>query len=122
MAVNKVSIDIWDGETLTADAADSTSDTVDISTAYGAKLFMYLENGATGPTLPAEIQVQERYTKEDGNYVWVSCGGPLKAGVTNEGTYSWPMQFEDTTTAIRIVAGSNTDENVTITVGMTEAL
>ena len=41
--------------TLTADAVDDVGTSVDLSDGYGAAISAKITNGATGPTLPAQI-------------------------------------------------------------------
>jgi hypothetical protein len=78
---------------------------------WGACLHMKLTNGATGPTVPAQIQVEVSPNK----IAWFKFGGIWMGSTANSGIKSWggiiiPMG----TGYLRLVAGSNTDQNVTI--------
>ena len=106
----------FDGLALTADASDVTSISVPLHASDGATAHIKLLNGATGPTLPAEVQVQ--VSPDDS--LWISNGGPLKGGVTNNGAYTWPMDITTGAKFARFVVGSNTDEDVSVSVTVTE--
>jgi len=117
MATTKVVTAIWSTQTLTAAAGDTTSGTQTIDAGYGAALHIKLTNGATGPTIPAQVQVR---VSAD-NTEWYSYGGPLKGGTASNGISSWggipvPIGVE----YLRLVAGSNTGQNVTVDADISE--
>ena len=58
MAITKTSASIWSSTTLTAGAGNTTSTANDLSTVYAATLNIKLVNGGTGPTVPAQVQIQ----------------------------------------------------------------
>jgi hypothetical protein len=96
--------------TLSASAGNQTSNAQDISTGYGAEANIIITNGGTGPTIPAQCQIQ---VSGDGtNYA--NFGNPLVAGVTNSAVYSWSVELPIGVQKVRLVAGSNTGQNVTI--------
>ena len=100
--------------TLTAGAGDTTATGVSIGTKYGVCLLVKLTNGATGPTVPAQCQVQ--VSGDDSNYY--NYGGALVGGTTNAGVYSWdvPLPLDAQALYVRTVSGSNTGQNVTLRV------
>lgn len=117
MATTKNTTTIWDGETLTADDSDTTSSAVDLTDGYGATLNIKLTNGATGPTDAAEVQI--RVSEDDSEYY--DFGGPVVGNTDNNGVVSWggiaiPMGVQ----YLKLVAGSNTDEDVTVDADISE--
>lgn len=116
MATTKVVAAIWSGETLTASAADTTSGVQTLDDGYGAALHVKLTNGATGPTVPAQVAVQ---VSADNSEYFEFC--TLQGGTANAGVYSWggieiPIGVE----YLRLVAGSNTGQNVTVDADISE--
>lgn len=109
MATTKTRTSIWSAQTLTAGAANTTSSAVDISTGYGAALTIKLTNGATGPTVPAQVQVEV----SNDNSGFMKFGGPLVATTTNSDVSSWGVEIPIGYKYVRLVAGSNTAQNVT---------
>lgn len=97
--------------TLTAGAADTTSDTLIVSP-YGAEVAVWLTNGATGPTVAAQVQIQKSV---DGSK-WADVGGALVGGTANSGVYSWMVELPGGFPNVRFVCGSNTAQNVTVAV------
>lgn len=117
MATTKACTAIWSSQTLTKDAGDTTSSAVNLTDGYGATLNIKLTNGATGPTIAAQVQIQ---TSED-NAEWYDAGGALKGGVANNGVYDWGMiDIPIGTQHLRLVAGSNTDEDVVVDADISE--
>lgn len=115
MATVKPNTNVWVSQTLTADAADTTSDEVVFDDGYGGGGAAKITNGATAPTLAAEVQPQIKQDSE-----WYDFGGAFVAGLDNNGVYSFPLDFPIWVKNARLVAGSNTDEDVTITADITE--
>ena len=109
MATTKAVTAIWSGQTLTAGAGDTTSTAVDLSTGYGAQLHVKLTNGATGPTVAAQVQVQ--FSADDTEYY--NNGGPLVGNTDNNGVESWTIPVPIGVEYVELVAGSNTGQNVT---------
>jgi hypothetical protein len=110
MPTTKPAAVIWDSQTLTAGAADTTSAVQMLPDGYGAGIGIKITNGATGPTVAAQCQVQ---VSQD-NSEWYDFGGPLVAGTANSEVYSWVVDIPMTYKYVRLVAGSNTIEDVTI--------
>lgn len=111
MATTKAFTAIWNAQSLTAGAGDTTSGVQTIDAGYGAALHIKLTNGATGPTIPAQVQIQV----SGDNSEFYDFGGPLIGGTGNNEVRSWggiviPIGVE----YVRLVAGSNTVQAVTV--------
>lgn len=105
----------FDDVTLTAGAANQTSSAVDLSTAHESIAAIKITNGSTGPTVAAQVQMQQ----SPDNSNWFDVGGPWVGGVTNSGVYSWSPVLDRGYKYVRFVAGSNTAQNVTLRVSVT---
>ena len=117
MATTKTVTAIWSSQTLTAGAGDTTATAVNLTDGYGATVNIKLTNGGTGPTIAAQVQVE---LSED-NSEWYKFGGPLVGGVANNGIYSWGgIEIPMGTQYLRLVAGSNTGQNVTVDADISE--
>jgi hypothetical protein len=117
MASTKGLTAIWSSQTLTASAGDTTSSAVVLDDGYGAAVSIKLTNGATGPTIAAQVQIQ---VSQD-NSEWYDFGGPLVGDTANSAVVSWggievPIGVE----YLRLVAGSNTGQNVTVDADISE--
>jgi len=110
MALTKTNTQIHDGTTLTASAGDTTSAAQDLTGSYASVLNVKLTNGATGPTVPAQVKVQ--LSEDDSKYY--DFGAPLVGGVTNAGIYSWSMEIPFGAMYLQLVSGSNTAQDVTL--------
>lgn len=97
---------------LTAGAGNTTSSAVDLSTGYGAQVDIQLTNGATGPTVPAQVQIQ--VAADVAGTLFVNFGGPLVGSTTNSAVTSWSVDLPIGVNRVRLVAGSNTVQNVTV--------
>jgi hypothetical protein len=110
MAITKSAAVIWNGITLTASAGDTTSAGQNLAAAYGAVLDLKLTNGATGPTVAAQIQIQ--VSEDNSNYY--NYGGALKGSTVNSAVSQWGgIEVPLGTNYVRLVGGSNTGQNVT---------
>src|SRR5438105_254189 len=58
VAPTKTRTSIWSAQTLTAGAGNTTSSAVNINTSFECQVNIKLTNGATGPTVAAQVQVQ----------------------------------------------------------------
>lgn len=117
MATTKAVTAIWSGQTLTAGAADTTATAVTLDDGYGAALHIKLTNGATGPTVAAEVQIQVSADNSE----WYDFGGALVGTTNNSDVVSWggieiPIGVE----YLRLVAGSNTGQDVTVDADLSE--
>lgn len=117
MATTKAVTAIWSGTTLTASAGDTTSSAVNLTDGYGATLNIKITNGATGPTVAAQVQIQ--FSEDNSEYY--NHGGPLVAGTGNSEVTSWAgIVVPLSTQYVRLVAGSNTGQNVTVDSDLSE--
>jgi hypothetical protein len=116
MASTKVVTVVEDDVTLTAGAGDDTSTGVNLTDGYGGKAFVKLTNGATGPTVAAQVQLQE--SADNSN--WYDLGGPLVGSTGNNEVVSWPVPIDMGTLYIRSVSGSNTGQDVTVRIEVSE--
>lgn len=111
MATQQHSLILVAGVTLTAGAGDATSDIWNKGQG-GGTAFINLLNGATGPTVAAQVQPQVSW---DGA-TFFGFGGALVGGVANNGSYDSVVEFPIEASYVRFVSGSNTDQDVTVTV------
>lgn len=117
MATLKTFTAIWDNRPLVANAADSTSTSVNLNDGYGASLHIKLTNGTTGPTAAAQVSIE--VSGDDSE--WYEFGGPLVGLTSNSGVISWgSIEIPWGVEHLRLVAGSNTDENVTVDADISE--
>jgi len=114
MPTSKSRTNLWTSQVLTAGAGNTNSAWVDLSAAYGAQLDMFLTNGGTGPTVAAQFQVQVAADYNAGAPTKpTNFGGPLVGVVTNSGVTYFSVEIPIGVAAVRVVAGSNTGQNVT---------
>ena len=116
MASTKVVTAIWSTITLTAGAGDTASADIDLQDGYGGTLHVKLTNGGTGPTVAAEVQVQ--MSGDDTEYY--GYGGPLTGNTDSSGVSSWTIPVPIGTQYLRLVAGSNTGQDVVVDADVTE--
>lgn len=113
MALTKdAAIVVHDNITLTAGAADTVSSAQDLSAKYAAEALIKITNGATGPTIAAQVQIS---VSQDGTNYY-NFGGALKGGTTNSGVYSWTIGLPFGAKYVKFTSGSNTGQNVTLRV------
>lgn len=102
---------IWTTTTLTAAAGNTTSSAVDMTTSERGGLQIKLTNGATGPTVAAQVQIEV----SDDNTNWFTYGPPLVGSTANNGVRSWgEIEIPVDIMYFRLVAGSNTGQDVTV--------
>ena len=116
MAATKAVTAMENGLTLTAGAGDDTGTAVTLDDGYGAQISLKLTNGATGPTIAAQIQIQ---ASQD-NSEWYKFGLPLVGNTDNNGVESWSLAVPIGVEYIRTVQGSNTGQNVTCDIDLSE--
>lgn len=112
MAAGKTNTALHNGTTLTAGAGDTTSSTVNATTKYGMALGIKLTNGATGPTVAAQVQVQV----SNDNSKFYNFGPALVGDTANSAARSWGVDIPPAFQYFRTVSGSNTVQNVTLDV------
>jgi len=116
MATTKTATVIWSTQTLTAGAEDTTSSTVTLDDGYGAALHIKLTNGGTGPTVAAQVEVQVSADNSEWYEFCTLPGGTLASAVYEWGGIEIPIGVE----YLRLVAGSNTDQDVTVDADISE--
>jgi hypothetical protein len=110
MAVTKTNTVLHNDESVAAGGADETSSAVDLTAVDEAAVNVKITNGATGPTVAGQCQLE----LSNDNTNWHKFGGPLQGGVTNSGVYSWAgIRVPTGTQRVRAVIGSNTGQAVT---------
>jgi hypothetical protein len=102
--------------TLTAGAGDTTATATDLQDGYSAAAFIKLTNGATGPTVAAQVQVE--VSPDNSNFY--KLGGPLVGSTANSAVTSWVVPLPQDAKYVRTVAGSNTAQDVTLRVEIVE--
>ena len=107
---SKSATSLWSGQVLTAGAGDIFSATVKLDPTYGAIAHLKITNGATAPTVEAEIFVE--LSAED--LRWYEFGTSLKGGTVNNAVTSDSVEIPDKAIFMRLKAGRNTVQNVTI--------
>ena len=118
MATSKTVSVIHNNITMTAAAGDVTSDPWDLQDGYGGVLNVKLTNGATGPTVAGQVQIQ--CSPDDSNYY--NYGGPLVGSTTNSAVRSFTINVPVGVKYVKVVSGSNTGQNVTLRVSGTEVV
>jgi len=115
MAATKARTSIWSSQTLTAGAGDTSGSWIDLSAGYGALVDIKLTNGATGPTVAAQVQVQVAADYNAGApTLTTNFGGALVGLTSNNGVAQFSVEIPLGVAAARLVAGSNTGQNVTV--------
>ena len=100
-----------DNVTLTAGAAATSSAIQDLTNVDLATVDLRITNGDTGPTVPAQIQIE---TSPDNGTNYFDFGGPLVSLTGNNVITEWAGIFlPPGCMYVRIRAGSNTGQNVT---------
>lgn len=118
MASTKATTALWSGQTLTAGAGDTTTAVLDLTNGYGGTLNIKLTNGGAGPTLPAQVQIQ---CSEDNFTEDYDVGDALEGLTGNAAVISWGMiVVPPGTQYLRLVAGSNTDQDVVVDADFSE--
>jgi hypothetical protein len=108
---------IWTAQSLTAGAGNTTSSAVDLADGYGAALNIKLTNGATGPTVAAQVQIEV----SNDNSSWFKHGGPLVGATGNNAVSEWGgIEIPIGVKYLRLVAGSNTGQAVTVDADISE--
>jgi hypothetical protein len=115
MGATKARTSIWSAQSLTAGAGNTNGSWIDLSAGYGAAISIQLTNGGTGPTIAAQVQIQVADNYNAGAPTLpVNFGGPLVGGITASEVDSWSIAIPPGVAAVRLVAGSNTGQAVTV--------
>lgn len=112
MASTKVRTSIWSAQTLTAGAGNTSSSVFGLTSTYGSTVNIKLTNGATGPTIAAQVQVV--VGNDSAPTLATNFGGPLIGTVTNSAVSYFSVEIPFAIESVQLVAGSNTGQNVTV--------
>lgn len=116
MSATKTTTVLDNNITLSAGAGDHTSSVWIITGGYGGEIFLKVTNGATGPTLPAQCQI---WVSPD-NSNWYKFGNALLATLGNNVVTPWSFPIPMSVKYLKVISGSNTDQDVTLRVEGTE--
>ena len=116
MAAVKTTNVVRNNITMTAGAGNATSDSVNISAGFGAVSYIKLTNGSPAPTVAAQAQIQLSPNDTD----WYDFGGPLIGNLTVNGVEQFITDIPVAANFIRFITGSNTVENVTMRIEVTD--
>lgn len=115
MAATKSRTSIWAAQTLTAGAGNITSSVIDLSTTYGSTINIKLTNGATGPTVAAQVQVVVGNNYNAGSpTLLTNFGGACVGSTSNSAVSYFSIEIPIGIEAVELVAGSNTGQAVTV--------
>jgi ribosomal protein S28E/S33 len=112
MALTKSRTSLNSGTTMTAGAGDVTSAAQDLTGSYATVVDIKITNGATGPTVAAQVQIQ--IGADSGGTLMCNLGGPLVGSVANSAVTSWSVELPSAAGCFKIVSGSNTAQNTTL--------
>lgn len=113
MARNKGSQVLFDSVTLVP-STPQTSETISVQDWPRVGQIQYLfTNGATGPTVPAQIQIN--FSNDNGSH-WFPYGSAIVGPTGNNATAGNVIDIPPGTQYLQVVAGSNTAQNVTLRV------
>jgi len=113
MALTKSSTVVHNSITLTAGAGNTTSSNQSLTGVYQAIARIRFTNGATGPTVAAQTQVQISEDTTGANYMTLAT---LGGGTTNSAVSEYVVYIPDAALNLQFVSGSNTAQNVTLRV------
>ena len=116
MASTKAFAEIYNAYSNAAGASNTTAAQT-IDDGYGAALHVKLTNGGTGPTLPAQVQIEVSADNSE----WYEMGGPMVGSVTLGVTRSWgaidiPIGVE----YLRLTVSGNTGQAVVVNADISE--
>src|SRR5690606_20533154 len=115
MAITKTNSTLY-STSLTAGAGNVTSSVGDLTAVDEAVIDIKLTNGGTGPTVPAQVQIEV----SGDNSNWFADGGPLRGSTVNSAVASWGgIKIAPGTAYVRAILGSNTGQAVTPRVSLT---
>lgn len=103
---------LWPANTLTAGAANQETTPVNLTGKYGALVTVRITNGATGPTVAASCSVLLACDAAGTVYGEYAS---FTAGTANNAVYTKAFSIPIGCGAIKLSAGGNTVQNVTIT-------
>jgi hypothetical protein len=111
VSVTKTRTSIWSGVTLAA-GTPQTSSAVNINTSFECQVNMKITNGATGPTVPAQIQVQ--VANDTTPTLLINYGGALVGTSTNSDVTYFSVTLPIGLAQMKLVGSANTAQSVTL--------
>lgn len=108
----KARTSIWSGQTLTAGAGNTSSSVINLTGTFESQINIKLTNGATGPTVPAQVQVV--VGNDATPTLATNYGGALVGSTTNSAVSYFSVTIPIGVESVQLVAGSNTGQNVTV--------
>ena len=111
----KTRTSIWSSQTLTAAAADVTSSVYSLAAGFRGGVHLRIENGATGPTVAATVEVWGSYVSAGTLPVLLSS---VDGSTANDGVVTAEVPLDDGVISVYLVAGGNTGQNVTVKADM----
>ena len=113
--MSKSHTSIWSSQTLTAGSGNTNGSWIDLTGAYGASISVAITNGGTGPTVAAQVQIEVANDYNSGSPTLpVNFGGAFVANAAASAVSYVTADIPIGYGAMRLVAGSNTGQNVTI--------
>jgi hypothetical protein len=112
VAPTKTRTSIWSAQSLTAGAGNTTSSAVNINTSFECQVNIKLTNGGTGPTVPAQVQIQ--VANDTTPTLLVNYGGALVGTSVNSDISYFSVTLPIGLQQMKLVAGSNTGQAVTV--------
>lgn len=110
---NKQADVLFDSVTLTAGAGNQTASTdLFLNAPRGGGLYYKFTNGSTGPTVPAQIQIN--FSNDETN--WFPAGSAIVGPTGNSASAGNRVDIPPDVQYLQVVAGSNTAQNVTLRV------
>jgi len=112
MAAGKSRTSIWSAQTLTASSANTNSAVIGLTNTYGSQISIRLTNGATGPTIAAQVQIV--VGNDSTPTLSANFGGALVGSTGNSAVSYFSVEIPIGVAAVWLTAGSNTGQNVTV--------
>lgn len=112
MAATKTTTVIQNGATLSGGGGPTTTSSVNISSGFGASIFLKITNGATAPSTSAKLRVE---VSPDGTNFYDLNGGSddIDGGTTNNDVTSKHIELPIGIQTVRVVATHGSDQDVT---------
>jgi hypothetical protein len=102
---------VLDDDVRVAATATNTSSTATLTTTYGSTLHLKVTNGATGPTLPGQCQIN--VSADNGSH-WYAFGGALISSLGNNVVTDWSVSIPAAIQYLRVVTSGNTVQAVVV--------
>jgi hypothetical protein len=105
---------IWSGQALAVGTPQNGA-WQNLSTVFESQVNFKITNGATGPTVAAQVQIQVANDWNSGSpNLPINYGGPLVGDTANNGGGQWSIDIPIGVVALRLVGSGNTGQSVTL--------